>query len=192
MTYVKLALALVMFSMCTACTTSRFEGSPATKPGTQISGSSVVIYSFLDVRNDFFGKTMLQQLHKQLVDKLGQRGVATRLVMYTPTTADTASIQLKDFLKTQRADEASHADRYRLLIVPWFTTAHEASLDSRVDWTLTDTKTELPVWFASQSIYRTVMFSRDEAPETRASEVIDSVISKMAAGGLFAGQQVAK
>lgn len=198
MIYAKPALTLSALLICAACATSSYQGARPAKPGTQIAGAKVVVYSFLESKGGFFGETMVQQLHKKLVEQLAERGVDARLVVYRPgdapppapqkpftATTETVVVPLKDYLGSQRAEEARHADQYRLLVMPWLMTTQQSTAYSRIDWTLTEIATGQPVWFVNQNTSRTVVYDRDEAPETRASHFVDGVISQMASGDLF-------
>lgn len=198
MNLAKAALTLAAVLMCAACATSSYQGARPAKPGTQLVGTRVVIYSFLEAKNDFFGETMVQQLHNQLLERLAQRDVAARLVVYKSpegmqpalqkhfsATSETVVVSLKDYLKSQRPDETRHADTYRLLVMPWLMTNQQSTAYSRIDWTLTDIATEQPVWFVNQNTSRTIMLNRDEAPKTLASHYVDGAIKQMTESGLF-------
>lgn len=201
MTRMKSALTLAAALLIAACATSSYQGVRPATPGTKIAGSQVVVYSFLEGKSHFFGEAMVRQLHVQLLQRLAERGVTARLVVYksdeapSATTAkhftamtETVVVPLRDYLRTQRAEETRHADKYRLLVMPWLMTAQQSTDYSRIDWTLTEIATEQPVWFANQNTSRTVILNRDEAPESRASHFVDGIVAQMSQSGLFGAE----
>lgn len=202
MTKTLLALTAILL-IATACTTTRFENTRALKADQQlIAGTNVVVYSFLDVHNEFFGETMVQVLHRELVSRLAQNGVTARVVVYKQAEPDAKAstayytsnrqavvIPLKDFLLSQKPEETKARDKYRLLIQPWYMQSHQATTDVRITWTLTDIATDQPVWTTNQQTSRLVMISSDETPETRAKEIVDGIVTQMRASNLFSTEK---
>jgi hypothetical protein len=192
---------LVALAVClalSACATTSFERTTAIQAGTEIGGSSIVVYSFLDVRKDFFGEQMLATMNNQLVDQFKQRGVAARLVVYqhpaleAPSQSlflgvnrDLISVPLKDYLAAQRPEEVKNAEKFRLMVFPSMVTTTGANIDSQITWTLIEAATDKPVWTTKQNTSRTIWWKNDEAPQTRSKQFVDGVMGQMTSSGLF-------
>ena len=71
------------------------------------------------------------------------------------------------------------------MVFPSMVTTTGANIDSQINWTLIDAKTDKPVWTTKQSSSRTIWWNNDEAPESRAKQFVDGVMAQMAASGLF-------
>lgn len=180
------------------CATTSFERTTAIHSGTDISGSSVVVYSFLDVRRDYFGEQMLAMTNNQLVEQFKQRGVTARLVAYQGKALDAnpnaifmgvnrsmVTVPLKDYLQSQRPDEQKNGDKFRLMVFPSMVTTTGANIDSELTWSLADVGSEKPVWVTKQKTARTIWWNNDEAPESRSKQFVDGIMGEMTKSGLF-------
>lgn len=194
----RIAIALAAAMALSACATTNFASTTTIQSGTEVAGTSIVVYSFLDVRKDFFGEQMLTMMHNQLEDQLKQRGVNARVVVYKHAAPETdfkslflgvnrniVSIPLKTYLQSQRPEEEKRGDKYRLMVFPSMVTTTGANIDSQINWTLVDAKTDKAVWTTKQSTSRTIWWNSDEAPETRSKQFVDGVMAQMATSGLF-------
>jgi hypothetical protein len=194
----RITFAIVAAIELAACATTSFERTTTIQSGTEVAGASVVVYSFLDVRKDFFGEQMLAMMHSQLEDQLKTRGVNARVVVYKHTARETdftsllmgmnrnvVSVPIKTYMLSQRPEEEKRGDKYRLMVFPSMVTTTGANIDSQINWTLIDTKTDKPVWTTSQNTSRTIWWNNDEAPETRSKQFVDGVLTQMASSGLF-------
>lgn len=180
------------------CTTTSFERTTTLQSNTEISGSSVVVYSFLDVRKDYFGDQMLAMMNSQLVDQFKQRGVTARIVPYKAKGVETnpnalymgvnrsmVSVPLKEYLQEQRPEEMKNGDKFRLMVFPSMVTTTGANIDSELTWSLTDVSADKPVWATKQKTARTIWWNNEEAPETRSKQFVDGIMSEMTKSGLF-------
>lgn len=198
MRYVRLVLATAAAVALSGCATTSFERTTSLKSGTEISGSSVVVYSFLNVRKAQFGEEMLAKMNANLVEAFRSRGVTARVVAYQHA-AETVNpnaifmgvnrsmvtVPIKDYLATQRPDEEKNGEKYRLMVFPSMITTGGAGIDSEVTWALSDIATDKPVWVTKQKTSRTVWWSSDEAPELRSKQFVDGVVAEMTKSGLF-------
>jgi hypothetical protein len=198
MGHLRLVMALAAAMTISGCTTTSFERTTSLQSGTEISGSSLVVYSFLDVRKSLFGEQMLAMLNAELVEQFQQRGVTARVVVYRQTNAESnpnaifmgvnrsmVAVPVKEYLKTQRGDEEQHGDKFRLMVFPSMVTTGGAAIDSEISWALSDVNADKPLWATSQKTSRTVWWNSDEAPETRSKQFVDGVIAEMTKSGLF-------
>ncbi|MEQ1864599.1 MAG: hypothetical protein ABL996_08080 [Micropepsaceae bacterium] len=180
-----------------ACATTSFERTTALQSGVEVSGSSVVVYSFLDVRKGVFGEKMLAMMNDQLVEQFKQRGVNARVVVYQYAEAEAnpsalflgvnrsmVAVPIKEYLKSQRPEEQKHGDKFRLMVFPAMVTVG-AGIDSQITWTLADTSADKPVWTTKQETSRTIWWSNEEAPELRSKQFVDGVMKEMTKSGLF-------
>jgi hypothetical protein len=195
----RLRLLLLLGALALAgCASTSFERTKAFQAGTEIQGSSVVVYSFLDVRKGMFGEQMLTMLNNQLVDQFKQRGVTARIVVYQHAEAEAnpaalylgvnrsmVTVPIRDYLKSQRPEEEKHGDKYRLMVFPSMVTTTGAAIDTQINWTLADTASDKPVWTTKQSTQRTVWWNSEEAPETRSKQFVDGIMNEMTKSGLF-------
>jgi hypothetical protein len=194
-----LRLVLVLATMALAgCASTSFERTKALQAGTEIQGSSVVVYSFLDVRKAQFGEQMLTMMNNQLVDQFKQRGVNARIVVYKQPEADVkpdalylgvnrsmVKVPIQEYLAAQRPDEQKNGDKYRLMVFPSMVTTTGAAIDSEINWMLTDAATDKAVWTTKQSMSRTIWWHSEEAPESRSKQFVDGVMGEMTKSGLF-------
>lgn len=197
MKYLRLALAMAAFMAVAGCTTTSFERTTAVQAGTEISGSSVVVYSFLDVRKGMFGEEMLALTNDQLVREFKERGVNARVVVYQHTAAENpntlymgvnrsiVSVPIKEYLQSQRPDEEKNGDKFRLMVFPSMVTTGGAGIDSEITWSLSDAKADKAIWSTKQKTSRTVWWNTEEAPESRSKEFVAGIMSEMAKSGLF-------
>lgn len=198
MTQLRWILALAVALAVSGCASTSFERTTALQSGTEISGSSVVVYSFLDVRKGMFGDQMLTMMNNQLVEQFKQRGVNARVVVYQQTEAEATpnalylgvnrsmvTVPIKQYLTTQRPDEVKNGDKYRLMVFPSMVTTTGANIDSEINWTLAETAADKPVWMTKQSTSRTIWWNSEEAPETRSKQFVDGIMSEMTKSGLF-------
>lgn len=194
-----LRLILVLAAMALAgCASTSFERTNSLQAGTEIQGSSLVIYSFLDVRKAQFGEQMLAMMTNQLVDQLKQRGVNARVVVYkhpeTTLNPDTlflgvnrsmVKVPIQEYLATQRPQELKSGDKYRLMIFPSMVTLTGAAVDSEITWMLSDITADKPVWTTKQSMSRTIWWNTEEAPESRSKQFVNGIVGEMTKSGLF-------
>jgi hypothetical protein len=194
-----LRLVLVLAAVGLAgCASTSFERTTAIQAGTEISGSTVVVYSFLDVRKDYFGDQMLTMMNNQLVEQFKQRGVTARVVAYQNKPVDTnpnaifmgvnrsmVTVPLKEYLQSQRPEEVKNGDKFRLMVFPSMVTTTGANIDSELTWSLTDASADKPVWVTKQKTARTIWWNNDEAPESRSKQFVDGIMGEMAKSGLF-------
>jgi hypothetical protein len=194
-----LRLVLVLATMALAgCASTSFERTKALQAGTEIQGSSVVVYSFLDVRKAQFGEQMLTMMNNQLVDQFKQRGVNARIVVYKQPETDVkpdalylgvnrsmVKVPIQEYLAAQRPDEQKNGDKYRMMVFPSMVTTTGAAIDSEINWMLTDAATDKALWTTKQSMSRTIWWHSEEAPESRSKQFVDGVMGEMTKSGLF-------
>jgi hypothetical protein len=198
MTQLRLILALAVALGLSACATTSFERTTAFQSGTEISGASVVVYTFLDVRKSMFGDEMLAMMNNQLIEQFKQRGVNARIVVYKHAEAEAnpsalylgvnrsmVTVPIKPYLATQRPDEEKNGEKYRLMVFPSMVTTTGANIDSQITWTLNDIATDKPVWTTKQSTQRTIWWNSDEAPELRSKQFVEGIMAEMTKSGLF-------
>jgi hypothetical protein len=195
----RLAFALAALMAVSACATTNFEHTKSLQSGTEMSGTSLVVYSFLGIREDHFGKDMLAMMNGQLVAQFKQQGVNARIVVYEhspvqndykslllgPNHTTSVAVPIKEYMASQRPAELKNGDQYRLIVFPSLVTTMGANIDSNISWTLIDTKTDKPVWTTKQNTSRTVWWNQDEAPETRSKQFVDGIMKQMTSSGLF-------
>lgn len=186
----RLLICMLAVSLA-ACATTKFENTKTLGPVDKLAGSSVAVYTFLDIRKDFFGKAMLAEVNAQIVERLRERGVTARVVSYRDTNTGmftmvtgSAYIPIREFIQTQRPDEEKAGDKYRLLIFPSQVVVG-ASQEFEVNWTLMDTKTDKPVWRSTQTGSRVIWWNNEEAPQTRAADFVNGAVKQMEATGLL-------
>jgi hypothetical protein len=142
MTHLRWIIVLAALAV-SGCATTKFERTTTLQSNTEISGSSVVVYSFLDVRKDYFGDQMLTLMNNQLVDQFKQRGVTARVVAYQGKAVDTnpnaifmgvnrsmVTVPLKEYIASQRPEEQKNGDKFRLMVFPSMVTTTGANMNS--------------------------------------------------------------
>jgi hypothetical protein len=197
MTYLRWFLLLAAL-VVSGCATTSFERTTSLQSGAEISGSTVVVYSFLGVRKDFFGDDMLAMMNNQLVEQFKQKGVTARVVEYQHKGVDPnpnaiflgvnrslVTVPIREYIKSQQPEEEKSGDKFRLMVFPSMVTTTGANIDSELTWSLVDTNGDKPVWLTKQKTNRTIWWNNDEAPETRSKQFVDGIMAEMTKSGLF-------
>lgn len=190
----RMALLACLLAL-TGCTFSDngFVKSSQPDSGVTLHGSTVYVYTFLDLREGNFGPSMLTALNQQLVAKLGSTGITAKLLpfqgtetgRYFPNTVASADIPVDKVVAANRTDETAAGARYRLIIFPLSTNTTGAWFIYDLRWELIDIPTGRIVWTVKSHGSHLAMWSHDEAPEGRAAVIVDGFLAEMKKFGLI-------
>ena len=183
------AVAAAGLLLVAGCATASFSSKHSNENARSIAGAQLYIYSFVDARSSDLGTQMVAQVNEQLIARLNERGVASRMVTYGDTTdkpaVGTVSIAIEEIIASRLGEEAEFGADFRLIIMPSQMNIYGATQSYEVAWELIDIRTGETVWSTTLSGNRTVWYRQDEDAEGRARTVVDGVIEEMAASGLF-------
>ncbi|GAA0643901.1 hypothetical protein [Brevundimonas lenta] len=186
-------IASALFALAlSACATNEFSDTRTTPGFQSVRGSPIYIYSFLDVREQYFGPTMLTTFDRMLQDQLAAKGVKSELLRFKESepamefilSDATARLPVGDVVASNKSAESALNARYRLVIFPVaFTQATTQTY--QINWMLIDVDTGRTVWRTTSSGVRTIWASHDEDAENRAKLIVDGIIAEMSGSGLF-------
>jgi hypothetical protein len=178
--------------MLSACATNEFANTRAAPGFQSVQGAPIYIYSFLDIREEYFGTTMLATFDRLLEEQLAAKGIKTRLLRFKDSgpgmefmlSDSSARLPVGDVVDGNGAAETTLGAKYRLIIFPAAFT-HATTQSYQINWTLVDVSTGRTVWRTTSSGVRTIWASYDEDAENRARLIVDGVVAEMTASGLF-------
>ena len=184
------AVAAAGLLLVASCATASFSSKHSNENARGASPApSSTFYSFVDARSSDLGTQMVAQVNEQLIARLNERGVASRMVTYGDTTdkpaVGTVSIAVEEIIASRLGEEVEFGADFRLIIMPSQMNIYGATQSYEVAWELIDIRTGETVWSTTLSGNRTVWYRQDEDAEGRARTVVDGVIEEMAASGLF-------
>lgn len=161
--------------------------------GVSVREGSLYVYTFLDLREAYFGADMLTALNRQLVEKLAAGGVKTKVLTfmstdagrYFPNTGASADVPVEKVIAGNRAEETVADARYRLVVFPLTTRMIGAWFIYDLRWELIDGKTDHVVWTVKTHGRHLALWSRNEMPDDRAALIVDDFIAEMKKSGLL-------
>jgi hypothetical protein len=180
------ACGLLFLAGCTISNNDFVKGGPP-EAGVAIRNGNVYVYTFLDLRDGFFGPTMLAAVNQQIVSKLGAAGVNAKVLAfkasetgrYFPVTQASADIPVDKVVAANKGDETAFGARYRLIVFPLSTETQGAWFVYDVRWELIDVQTGRSVWTVKSHGSRLNMWGSDEQPQDRAATVVDSFVGQL-------------
>jgi hypothetical protein len=183
---IRLTILMTVLAFQGCAPTSRAPWFAVTKlPSEPVTMSRLYIYSFLDLRTDYMGRRMVNDISRQLVTRLANHGIATELHSFAndPLAANFARVQGSEEIPVGQviignaAREKRFAPDHRLIVFPVYTKVLPNRRAYFIRWTITNARTGQEVWSAT---------SRSRNGENAAAQVVvDSLISQMTAAGLF-------
>ena len=184
LTYIFIASCLILFS---ACSTIKFNKPETKLNNINIRNSAVYIYSFLDIREDEFGPSMLAELNKQLVQVLSNSGVPSKILRFkdseyskTFSLVDKSmSIPVQETILGNANQEQEFGAKYRMIVFPTEMSTSNMSNIYVIRWDLVDLNTGEIMWSITSRGTHMKMWKNDEAPEARAKTIVDGFVNEM-------------
>ncbi|MBB6342983.1 hypothetical protein HNP49_003171 [Pseudomonas fluvialis] len=183
----KTLVILIMSLVISACSTSHFAVKPSDAEGVSLKGTELYVYSFLDVRESFFGPNLLLEFSKQLSSNLNNLGVSTKISSfketevgkyYINTNADTV-IPAQQAIAKNESIEKLYDTENRLIIFPSKMTINQAVISYEIRWELVDAKTGKIIWSTMSEGLHMNAWVPDEDPQPRAKKIVDAIITEM-------------
>lgn len=180
-------LALVFAVTLSACATVEIPKPELKVPGFVFSGSSVYIYSFLDVRDSTFGPKLLAEFDKQFAAALKEVAVTSTTLRFrdsehggyfAPASGNVANQVLQTVTKNL-ANERKAGARLRLTIEPINIERQGVRHYYDIGWHLSDASTGALIWTATSKGTHMNWVSSDENEVERAKGIVDEVIRQM-------------
>lgn len=166
------------------------------KPATLV-GSSIYIYSFLDVREDMFTPKVLGELDQYVENRFSQVSAKSVITHFKDSEtgrnfadslsygASGAMIPIKDVVFENLNREAEVGARYRLILFPASFDVAGAWRFYRIRWDIVEISTGRRVWSYLYSGKHLVIWSNSENADGRARKIVDAAFNEMHAQGLL-------
>jgi hypothetical protein len=166
-------------------------------PTEKLQNSKIYVYSFLDVREEYYSGKVLDQLDADLVGRLGEDMISLRILRFknspigeTYSAAqglgqDSTMIPVGPVIEQNQADEKAFDARYRLIIFPANFSSVGAWRYYDIRWLLIDAKTGARLWNHLYSGKHLVMWSDSENAVARSKKILDELIKSLRADGLM-------
>lgn len=166
--------------------------APPAKP--QLKGTSVYVYSFLDIRKAEFGEQVLAQFHRQMLDALRKEGVSPQLQLFGDSFVGSLWVPSTKVFNGQRVQEnapvletiaanlereRAAGSRYRLLILPAEFELIGAWRHYTVRWMIMDTATDQIGWRRDYKGKHLTMWRTNENAEGRGRKLTEGGLTLM-------------
>jgi len=203
-----LAAVLVAGTSGGAAAQSRLEGGstapqvvtmPAVAPPsaeTSLRGSSIYIYTFLDVRQNEFGLKVVNQVDQQLVERFADEDVDAKVLRFRNSTigqnyllgsgfagSSASVIPVEQVMAANTEDEQAVGARYRLVVFPANYEITGAWQYYEIRWVLYDIQSGRRVWSYLYSGRHLMMWSAGENSVKRAKKFIDKAMTALKGAG---------
>lgn len=183
---------------------------PTTKlaPGEKLQGSSIYVYTFLDVRDAEFGRKVIDQFELQIVDALAAKGIRAKALRFkrssvgagyiSPPASTTGGnwfsgysygktdvVPVEQVVASNVADELAVGARYRLLVLPSSYNVYGSWQHYTLRWVLMDIKSGGMLWSHSYSGKHLMLWKPDENSVKRARKLVDGGLSELISSPLY-------
>ena len=188
---VRLFLLSVLLASQACAYPTKFSGT--TRLETPIKLERVYVYSFIDIRTEDLGPTMMDEMERQLALGLENRGVASEQHWFLDDPLGAAyarsrraeTIPVRAVIERNAANERRFGAPYRLIVFPTETSVDGPNYEYSIDWRLVDARTDQVVWSTTSHARHMNIYSRDEDSVNRARGIIDRLIIQMDLSGVF-------
>jgi hypothetical protein len=176
------------------------------RPST-LRGSSIFVYSFLDVRERQFGPKVLDQVDQQLIVRLRYSGIQAKILrfhdsnpgkyfMASPGTSSGSflygysrssvdHVPIGEVVYSNLAAEREAGARYRMLILPSDYQSVGAWQYYTIRWIIQDIDSFQTVWSYEYSGRHLMLWKPDENAAKRGKKFIDNALTALTATGLL-------
>ena len=168
----------------------------------KLTGASVYIYSFLDMRPVEFGQAMLDQLDLQLQTALSASNATSKVLRFRdsqpgasfaprsefPTygiTQSTDKIPIGETIASNFAAERAFRARYRLIVYPNYLFVSGPWRVYTIHWMLFDCATNNIVWSHNYNGRSLIWLTVSESGATQARPVVKDLVAGLKADGLL-------
>lgn len=168
--------------------------APAPAPQkVSLRGSSIYIYTFLDVRENEFGLEVLDQVDEQLLARFAGETVRAKVLRFrnspigqnfsaggsTYYGSSTAFVPVERVIAANRVDEEAVGARYRLVVFPANYEITGAWQYYEIRWDLYDTQSGRLIWSFVYNAQHMKRRSTSQNSAKRAKKFIDQPIETM-------------
>lgn len=173
--------------------TPDFTGT--TQPTTTVQLDKLYIYSFLDVRANELGPTLMTEIERQLGDGLKAHGVESQqhwferdpiAAEFARTSYASERVPVREVIYYNQRQERAFGARYRLIAFPANTLAAGAWRHYDFNWALEDSNTQQVIWSTTSRSKHLNWVKNDEDSAERAKVLVDALLQEMESSGLFA------
>lgn len=180
-------LGLVFALTLSACATVEIPKPELKVPGFVLSGSSVYIYSFLDMRESTFGPKLLAEFDTQFAAALKASAVTSTTLhfrdsehggYFAPASGAVAS-PVRQTVYMNLANERKFGAGQRLTVEPIKIFTQGAWHYYDIQWNLSDASTGKLIWTATSKGSHMNWVYGDENANERARKIVAEVIQQM-------------
>jgi hypothetical protein len=184
---------LALLGCLSACATNNFSTTKSDVAGVSIKDTRVYVYSFLDIRANDFGPSLVNEVDTQLISSLAASGVTSKVLQFKQSavgqgyslTGGGMTIPIGPTIKANLEDERAFNAKYRLVIFPSAMRLQGAWKMYEVRWDLFDAQTHALVWSGTSNGKHMSMYSNNENPKERAKTIVDSAMAAFAQSKLL-------
>lgn len=176
--------------------TAAIEADVRAASPPKISGAFVYVYSFLDIRQDQFGRDCIALIDNHLIDALKQSGADAKVLNFkesaigmdtaelsSPGTSST-QIPVRGTILSNAADEHAVGARYRLIVFPTSFRPIGAGQSWEIRWSLIDTTNDRTIWTSLTHGHRVIWASTNEGADTRARNIVKAFMAELRTSGI--------
>lgn len=195
---VTLLLLCVGYAGAQGCTFApAFTGTTVPSGVEPASLSRLYVYSFLDLRGDQLGQTMIAEISRQLATEMDSRGIkieqhwfkndpiAGELARVQGTERSTERIPVREVIVRNQEKERQFGSDYRLIVFPSYTLSAGAWYHYDFRWAIEDARTQRVVWSTTSRGKHMNWVSGDENAAARARVIVQGLIGEMTRSGLL-------
>lgn len=180
-------LGLVLAVTLAGCATVEVREAELKVPGFVLSGSSVYIYSFLDMRDTTFGPKLLAEFDAQFAAALKASAVTSTTLRFRDSehggyfvpVVGAVSSPVRQTIYMNLANERKSGARQRMTIEPVYIVREGARHYYDIQWTLSDTSNGSLIWTGWSKGTHASWGSSDENASGRAKSIVDDIIRRM-------------
>ncbi|AYV47153.1 hypothetical protein CFHF_01365 [Caulobacter flavus] len=188
------AALAVSLSALSGCATNTFAPTTTLGAVEALNGTSIYVYSFLDIRDAEFGGRMLDELDRRIVADFGAFDVNASVMRFRSSRAGmlyaggsySGSVPVDAVVAGNTRAERQIGARYRLIIFPSDFRVLSAAQGYQIRWSLEEVATGRTVWTTVSNGSRTVWMSQEEDAAGRAGTITEGLMANMKQAGLLA------
>lgn len=165
-----------------------------------LRGSVVYVYSFLDIRDEWFGPRMMQQLDDQIISGFKSETIRSNLLNFKDSpigqsfsqatstcrgglwgcrTSSSEIIPVRDVIVGNASDEAKSGAAYRMVVFPASFTRSGAWQYYTIRFSLYDVKTGSRLWSFNYNGRHLSLWRADEDSAGRVSKMMTEVLADL-------------
>ena len=171
-------------------------GTAATPLPAKLQGSSVYVYSFLDVRQEQYTSKVLDQFDAELTRRLAALKIGSHILRFRQSrmnrsdefyagsaNRESRAVPVMETVYSNLPEERAAQARFRLIVFPSDYTVAGAWRFYEIRFILMDAETSSRLWTYTYSGKHLVMLKDSENAEGRSKKILDKLFAELKSGG---------